>query len=49
VEEGAIIRDCRGIGRMRVMCEVVIIGYSVSGECGGGKDKERNWRERRRK
>jgi hypothetical protein len=32
VGEGAIVRDCRGIGRIGVMCKVGIIDCSVSGE-----------------
>jgi hypothetical protein len=31
VEEGAIVRDCRGIGRKGIMCTVGIIDYSMSG------------------
>jgi hypothetical protein len=38
VREDTIVRDCRGIGRMKIMCKVVIIDYSVSGLCGGGRD-----------
>jgi hypothetical protein len=30
--EGAIVRDCRGIGMMGVTCNVVVKDYSVSGE-----------------
>jgi hypothetical protein len=30
VGEGAIVRVCRGIGRMGVMCETGVIEYSVS-------------------
>jgi hypothetical protein len=37
---GAIVRDCRGIGRMGIMCKVGIVDYSVSGECGGGRSSE---------
>jgi hypothetical protein len=29
--EGAIVRDCIWIGRMRVMCKADIIDYSVGG------------------
>jgi hypothetical protein len=48
VGEGAIFRDCRGIGRMGVICKVCIVGYSASGECGGGRGsgvKDRGRRE----
>jgi hypothetical protein len=38
VGKGAIVRDCREVGRMVVMCKVGTIDYSVSGECGGGRD-----------
>jgi hypothetical protein len=31
VGEGAIVRDCRRIGRMEVMCKVGKIHYLVSG------------------
>jgi hypothetical protein len=37
VGEGAIVRDCRGIGRMGIMCKVDIVDYSVSSECRGGR------------
>jgi hypothetical protein len=40
VGKGEFVRDCRGIGRMGVMCKIVTIDYSVSGECGGGSDSE---------
>jgi hypothetical protein len=32
-----IVRDLRGIGRMRIMRKVGIVDYSVSVECEGGK------------
>jgi hypothetical protein len=38
VGEAAIVRDCRGIGRMEVMFKVGITDYIVSGSCGGGRD-----------
>jgi hypothetical protein len=30
VWEGAVVSDCRGIGRLEVMCKVGIIDYLVS-------------------
>jgi hypothetical protein len=36
VEECAIVRGCQGIGRIRVMCKVGIIDYSVCGTFSGG-------------
>jgi hypothetical protein len=36
VGEGAIVRDCRGIGKMGVTCNVGTIEHAVSGEFGGG-------------
>jgi hypothetical protein len=38
VGEGAFVRDCSGIGQMWVMCRVGTVDYSVSAECGGGRD-----------
>jgi hypothetical protein len=38
VGEGAVVEDCRGIGRMGVMCKVGITDYSVSAEFGRGRD-----------
>jgi hypothetical protein len=35
--EGAIVR---GIGRIGTKCEVGIVHYSVTGECGSGRDIE---------
>jgi hypothetical protein len=49
VGEGAIVRDCRGIGRMRIICEVGITNYLVSGECGGSKDSVGGKQEEDRK
>jgi hypothetical protein len=50
VWEGAIARDCRGIGRICLTCKVDIIDHSVSGECGEGWDiggkRERKVRRR---
>jgi hypothetical protein len=37
-EEGAIVRDCRGIEKIGVMHKVGIIDHSVNGECEGGRD-----------
>jgi hypothetical protein len=37
VGEVAIVSDCRGIGRMGVMCKVGRVYYSWSGECEGGR------------
>jgi hypothetical protein len=34
VEEGACVRDCRGLG----LCKVGIVGWSVGDEIEGGKD-----------
>jgi hypothetical protein len=56
VGEGASVRDCRGIGRMGVMCIFGIVGYLASGECSrcrdsgvkGGGSKERRWRNNER-
>jgi hypothetical protein len=47
VRETAIVRDCRGIGRMGIMCKVSIIDYSVSCEFGGGRDSGREKGEER--
>jgi hypothetical protein len=47
VGEGAIVRDCRRIGRMWVTCKVGIIDYSVSGEYGGGRGSGQKGRVRR--
>jgi hypothetical protein len=41
VGENTIVRDCRVIGRMQVMCKVGIIDYSVSGEYGGREGRKR--------
>jgi hypothetical protein len=35
--KGTIVRGCRGIRRMGVMCKVGIIDYSVSGQCEAGR------------
>jgi hypothetical protein len=43
--EGAIVRDCGGIGRMRAMCKVGIIDYSLVVR--GGRDSKEKWRKRR--
>jgi hypothetical protein len=37
VGEGVIVRDCRRIGRMRIMPKVGIVYYPVSGKHGSGK------------
>jgi hypothetical protein len=41
--EGAIVKDCRGIGRMGVRRKIGITDYSVNGGKvrGGQKDKKR--------
>jgi hypothetical protein len=55
-----IVRDLRGIGRMRIMRKVGIVDYSVSVECEGGgalrgkvggreEGKEKNGEDRRKK
>jgi hypothetical protein len=36
--ESTIVKDCRGIGRMVVICKVGIIDYLVSYWCGGSRD-----------
>jgi hypothetical protein len=33
VVEGACVRDCRGLG----LCQVGTVGWSVGGECAGGR------------
>jgi hypothetical protein len=38
--KGVIIRVCRRVGRMGVMCTVAIIDYSVYGVCGGDRVSE---------
>jgi hypothetical protein len=48
VGEGIIVRDCRRIGRIDVMCNISLIDYSVNGECGGGRDSEGTGKVRRR-
>jgi hypothetical protein len=35
VGKDAIIRDCRGIGRMGIVCKVGIIDHSVRSDCEG--------------
>jgi hypothetical protein len=49
VGEGAIVRCFGGIGRMDVTCKVGIIDYSVSGECGGGRDNGGKGKGRKRR
>jgi hypothetical protein len=46
VGEGVFVRDCRGIGRMGVMCKFGLVDYSECGECGIGRDSGLNGRER---
>jgi hypothetical protein len=56
VGESAIVRYCRGKGRVGVTCKVGIIDYSVSSEYGGGRkcggereDKERMIRRKEKR
>jgi hypothetical protein len=43
----AFVWDCGGIGRMKAMYKLGIIGYLVSGEFGGGSDSGGEWKGRR--
>jgi hypothetical protein len=38
VGKGVVVRNCRGIGRMGVICKVGILDYSVSNYYGGDRD-----------
>jgi hypothetical protein len=38
--DGAFVRDCRGLGRMRIMCKFGIVDYKLSGEYEGSKGSE---------
>jgi hypothetical protein len=50
VREGAIVGDCRVIGVLEVTFVVCIIDYSMSGECGGGRNSaEKGWGEEGKK
>jgi hypothetical protein len=46
--EGTVVRNCREIGRMRVIYKVGIIDYWLSGYCRGGRDSGGGRRGRRR-
>jgi hypothetical protein len=60
VGKGTIVRDCRGIEMMGIMCKVGIVDYPVSVKYGGGRDsrgkggggeegKQKKEREKRRR
>jgi hypothetical protein len=47
VGEGDLVRDCRGIGKMGIMCKFGIVDHSVSSEGGGGRGSRVKGRRRR--
>jgi hypothetical protein len=46
--EGAIVRNCRQIGRMGKICKVGVIDYLVSSFCRGDRESVGEEREERK-